>query len=97
MARCRADAEVDRQPWSAEEGNRTDPQAPVRDERPRRRERRRQRSGGIVGPSGAAVGALSITSPAVRADAAMLKQRSGDACAAAARISAALGGRLAAA
>ena len=50
----------------------------------------------IVGPSGAAIGALSITSPAVRADAAALKQHGRDAREAA-RISAALGGRLAAA
>ncbi|HXT08973.1 MAG TPA: IclR family transcriptional regulator [Roseiarcus sp.] len=50
----------------------------------------------IVGPSGAAVGALSITSPPVRADAATLKQQGRDACDVAARISAALGGRLAA-
>jgi DNA-binding IclR family transcriptional regulator len=51
----------------------------------------------IVGPSGAAIGALSITSPAVRADAATLKQHGRDAREAAAHISAALGGRLAAA
>jgi DNA-binding IclR family transcriptional regulator len=51
----------------------------------------------IVGPNGAAIGALSITSPAVRAGAATLKQHGRDAREAAARISAALGGRLAAA
>lgn len=51
----------------------------------------------IMGPSGAAIGALSITSPAVRADAATLNRHGRDACEAAIRISAALGGRLAAA
>jgi len=51
----------------------------------------------IMDPSGAAIGALSITSPAVRADAATLVQHGRDACEAAARISASLGGRLAAA
>jgi DNA-binding IclR family transcriptional regulator len=51
----------------------------------------------IVDPNGAAIGALSITSPAVRADAATLKQHGRDACEAVIRISAALGGRLAAA
>jgi IclR family acetate operon transcriptional repressor len=51
----------------------------------------------ILGASGAPVGALSIASPASRTDAAALKQHGLDAREAAARISAALGGRLTAA
>jgi DNA-binding IclR family transcriptional regulator len=54
-------------------------------------------AGAIIGPSGAALGAISVNSPAVRADAATLKQHGHDARTAADRISAALGGRLAAA
>jgi DNA-binding IclR family transcriptional regulator len=50
----------------------------------------------IVGPGGA-VGAISITSPAVRADAATMKRHAAKAREAAAEISSALGGRLAAA
>ena len=48
----------------------------------------------ILGPSGAAVGAISITGPATRADAATIKQRGALAREASARISAAMGGRL---
>lgn len=51
----------------------------------------------ILGPNGAAIGALSITSPAVRADPATLRRHGLEVRDAAARISAALGGRLAAA
>ena len=51
----------------------------------------------IMGPSGAAIGALSIASPAARSDDATLKRHGLDAREAAACISAALGGRQAAA
>jgi IclR family transcriptional regulator, acetate operon repressor len=51
----------------------------------------------ILGANGAPVGALSITSPAVRANAAALKKHGARVREAAAQISAALGGRLAAA
>ena len=51
----------------------------------------------ILGPNGAPVGALSITSPAVRADSTTLRRHGLEVRDAAARISAALGGRLVAA
>lgn len=51
----------------------------------------------IVGPGGAAVGAISIATPAARADEATIARHSTQVRNAAARISAALGGRLAAA
>jgi IclR family transcriptional regulator, acetate operon repressor len=51
----------------------------------------------IFGPNGAAIGALSVASPAVRADAATLRRHGLEVRAAAGRISTALGGRLTAA
>jgi IclR family transcriptional regulator, acetate operon repressor len=51
----------------------------------------------IIGSGGAAVGAISIASPAVRADAAAIKRHGAAVGDAARRLSAALGGRLAAA
>jgi DNA-binding IclR family transcriptional regulator len=51
----------------------------------------------IFGASGAAVGAISITCPATRADEATIARHGAEVRGAAARISAALGGRLAAA
>jgi DNA-binding IclR family transcriptional regulator len=51
----------------------------------------------IIGANGAAVGAISITSPAARADEATIARHGAEVRDAAARISAALGGRLAAA
>lgn len=51
----------------------------------------------IVGPGGVAVGAISITGPATRTDKATVRSRGAQVQEAAARISAALGGRLVAA
>lgn len=51
----------------------------------------------IIGPGGSAIGAISIASPAVRADEAAIARHGVEVRSAAQRISAALGGRLAAA
>ena len=50
----------------------------------------------ILGPGGVAIGAISITGPSIRCDEAMVPRRGAQAREAAVRISAALGGRLAA-
>jgi DNA-binding IclR family transcriptional regulator len=51
----------------------------------------------IIAANGVAVGAISVTSPAARADEATMARHGNEVRAAAARISAALGGRLTAA